>query len=136
MWNQSVKSIFEQSHALAQCYTSLPPTNEVTRRQCFVCLSVCSGRGGGGHVIITHDALDRTIQGSSLALVPPLKTWDMETPSWPPSAGGHYWRPVQTCSLDLTVQTLPLVLTSDGHKSTYSRQTGGMHLTGLYSCFS
>ena len=36
-------------------------------------LSVCQSVQGG-HVIITHGALDPTIQGSSLAPVPPLKT--------------------------------------------------------------
>ena len=64
----------------------------------MLCLSVsvCSGQGAG-HVIITHDALDRTIQGSSLAPVPPLKTWDMGTPLTLALATFCWWPLLETC---------------------------------------
>ena len=54
------------------------------------------------------------------------------------TSGGHHWRPVQTCSLDLIVQAPPspppLLLTFGGHQSTYSWQVDGMHPTGMLSC--
>ena len=60
---------------------------------------------------ITNDALDLIVQG------PPPQS----QPCPPPDMGrggqvAHHWRPVQTCSLDLTVQGPPTpVLTSGGH---------------------
>ena len=67
----------------------LPPANE---GNVFtgVYLSFCSW-GGGSHVTITFDALDLTVQaprsphGLGISLVV--------------TSDGHYWRPVQTCSL-------------------------------------
>ena len=56
-------------------------------------------------------------------------------PSLLVTSGGYHWRPVETCSLDLTLQPPPQVLTSGGHKSTYGWQVGGMYPTGMLSCF-
>ena len=42
----------------------------------------------------------------------PLQTRDKEPPGFGPllvSSGGYHWIPVQTCSLDFTVQALPSV---------------------------
>ena len=33
-----------------------------------------------------------------------IQKWDMGIPTLLVTSGGHHWRPVQTCSLDLTVQ--------------------------------
>ena len=62
-------------------------------------MSVCPQ--GGPHVTITHDALDFIVQS------------DMEHGNPPPPAS-DIWRPVQTCSLDFTVQ-LPPELTPSGN---------------------
>ena len=42
------------------------------------------------------------------------------------ASGGHHWRLIQTCSLDV----LPLP-----HKNTYGWQVGGTHPAGMLSCF-
>ena len=92
-----------------------------------VCLSFCSHRGP--HVTITHDALDLSVQ-SPLGLPPSPGHGDppkFQPPKPAPpnmghgdpltpaplivTSGGHHWRPVQTYSLDLTVQPPPPVLT-------------------------
>ena len=82
----------------------------------------------GSHVTITHDALYLTVY-CTRPLTPlhimrhwdpspdmghgDPRTWSQSRPDMghvdPPSpllvtSGGHHWRPVQTCSLDLTVQ--------------------------------
>ena len=49
----------------------------------------------------------------------------------PPTSGGLQWRPVQTCSFE----NPPMVLMSGG-QSTYGWQVGGMHPTGMLSCFT
>ena len=88
-----------------------------------VCLSVHRGKGGP-HVYITHDALDLILQSPALSPPPPPSPPDSPSPPPPPQAlppsdmglpwfkpphpllvksGGRNWRPVQTCSLDLTV---------------------------------
>ena len=57
-------------------------------------------RWRGSTCDITHDSLDLTVQG-------PLQTWTWGTPLGPSpgqllaTSGGHHWRSVQTCSLDL-----------------------------------
>ena len=81
---------------------------------CFchsVCPSVCPQ--GGPHVTITHDALDLTVQGSTIQAPPPParhQTWKPMVPgrfpqsdlgpSWPCplllTFSGQHWRPVQT----------------------------------------
>ena len=67
------------------------------------------GREGNPHVTIIHSALDLNVQGPGAPL---HQTCDMGTPSpWPTpllvTSGGYHWRPVQTCSLNLTVQEHP-----------------------------
>ena len=94
---------------------------------CFS-LSVCPE---GSHVTITHDAWDLTVQR------PPscsnLFNFDLtvqEPPTLCPvyrvplvvTSIGQDWRPVQTCSLEG-----PLVLTSGGNWSTYTRSASGRY---------
>ena len=75
---------------------------------------------------------------------PPTPTWDWLppdmrhttpacTPYWWHLSTGHHWRPVQTCSLDLTVHSstvVPHPLT----RSKYGWQAGGTHPTEMVSC--
>ena len=109
-----------------------------------VCHSVHRG-GGGSPCDITHGALDLTVQPTGLGLSP-LQTWDPPSPPpdmgpprpWPPlvTSGDHHWRPGQTCSLDLTVQSPPPILISSGlHRSTYGWQAAGWHPTGMLSLY-
>ena len=66
-----------------------------------------------------------------LSLYP--QTWDQGTYPLLLTTGGHYWRPIQTCTLeDLALQVL---VPSGGHKNTYSWQADGTHPTGMFSCF-
>ena len=72
------------------------------------------------HVTITHDALDLTVQSLWPQPCPPpdMRPEDPSTPSsdppdmrladhpWPSPASDYHWRPVQICSLDITVQVL------------------------------
>ena len=62
---------------------------------------------GGSHVTIIHDALDLTVRPfwpqSHQHSHPPISDMSLPGPgSSPPlvTSGGHYWRPVQTCSLE------------------------------------
>ena len=46
--------------------------------------------------------------------------------------GGHHWRPVQTCSLNFTIQALPVV-TPCGHSRSYGQHKWAVHF--LQECF-
>ena len=90
----------------ASCRQFLPSANELRKGNVFtvVCLSVHRGRWSPCHhypwCICPH------CTGSLLALDPSRNgTWG--PPGLPQlvTSGDHHWRPVQTCSLDLTVQS-------------------------------
>ena len=53
------------------------------------------------------------------------------------TSGDQYWIPIQTCSLeDFTVQgSLPLASADILWLAMYGRQVGGMHPTGMLSCY-
>ena len=78
-----------------------------------VCLSLCSGEGGP-HAIITHDALDRTVQGP--LVLPPLDMGHGYTLT-PTKRHGHLFKLVRWTSV--YSPTPPTVLTSGGHGSMY-----------------
>ena len=66
--------------------------------------SVSLSMGVGPHVTITHDAFNLIVLGPA-----PSQTLNMGSPGPGPcpllvTSCGHHQRPVQTCSLDLTVQ--------------------------------
>ena len=94
-----------------------------------VCQSFCPQEGAPyDHYRLCLGPHCRDPTTGSGPLVPVLlQTWDRGTPPNPDpllvTSGGQHWRPVQTGSLDLTVQPLsPRVLTS------------GSHPTGMLSC--
>ena len=67
-------------------------------------MSVCHSvhGGGGGHVTITHNALDLTVQGCT-AMPPGHQTWKPQPQPWPSllvTSGGHHWTPVQASSFE------------------------------------
>ena len=81
---------------------------------------------GGSHVTVTHDVLDLTVLPPPTALsLAPLDMGPHYRGIPRPSpldrgmtSGGHHWRPVWTCPLQDTPDTL--VLTSGGYWSTYA----------------
>ena len=93
--------------------------------------SVCSLGRGNHHVTITHDTLDLTVEGLSLA---PLDIGP-GIPSPSPQLlifSGHHWKPVQTVHLRTSLppeQHLVVV-----HWTMYSLQASSMHPNGILSC--
>ena len=81
----------------------------------FPQVSVCHSVQGGPSVTITHDALEPTVHPppdmehgdphpSHGTLGTPPDMGNGDYPPWLVTSDCHHWRPVQTCSLDLTVQ--------------------------------
>ena len=108
-------------------------------------LSTC-----GPHVTITHDALHLLVQ----PFPPPPdirpedprpspaspRHRDQGTPPPPPphpplpvTSDGHYWKPVQTCTLDLTVQPPPPRETTGGCLRNYGQRKRAVRI--LLECF-
>ena len=84
-------------------------------------------------VTIIHDVLGIIVQGPQIPL--DFRHGPPRGPS-PHSllvtSGGHYWRPVQTCSLEDPYPTGTDIWWQ--HRNMYGLQAGGMHLTGMISC--
>ena len=80
----------------------LLPANEVVGRSCFQSyVIVCSY--GGSHVSITNDALDLTLQRSSVGTLIPIPTADI------------WWPRLETCSNLFTLGPPPHVFKTSGN---------------------
>ena len=153
LWNsikwlldKNATKVFQREKSL-WCFTA-------RQRSCvkimFSVMRVCLSTRGF-HLTIIHVVLDLTIQGPPTPALPPSPssapppvhdlyphTGPLQPHTGTPGSalallllvifGGQDWRLFQTWGL-------PMLLTSGGFYSTYSRQVVGIHLTGMLPCF-
>ena len=99
-------------------YTCYSPPTKLQEGNVFagVCLSVHEG----GHVTITHDALDLTYSPPRHGTpCPPLLV----------TSGGHHRRPIQTCPLE---DPLSVLTFGGGHRSTHAWQAGTSYWNAFF----
>ena len=117
-WNIPSRSLQNKFWKWTSYCNNHPPT-ELREGNLFihVCPSVC--QGGGPCVTITIP-----IAGH--------QTWNPPPKPWPPLlviSGGHHWKPLQTCSLEVR----PPVLTSGGDTKACTTGKRAVHI--LLECF-